>query len=364
MQRKRIDVIVGARPNFVKCAVLIKEMRNTSFNVRLIHTGQHYDEMMSDIFFQDLDIPKPDINLNVGSSTHAVQTGEIMMKYEELIKKDAPDLTMVFGDVNSTVAAVLASSKMHIRTAHIEAGLRSRNMNMPEEINRIVTDSIANYLFTPSTDADDNLLREGRDRKDIYNVGNIMIDTLTEHLEQIDSIDIGNTFKIKGHYIYMTMHRPYNVDNAERLSDIVVFINRIAEYLTIIIPLHPRTEAQLKKTGLIDKLSANVNILKPLSYLESIKLIKESDAVITDSGGIQEESTFLNVPCFTLRPQTERPITVTLGTNTLIEPDETAYKQIFSPYKQMKSPIDGWDGKTSIRIVDILKNDIFSRDCE
>lgn len=361
MPEKNIDIIVGARPNFVKCAVLTRKLKKGPFNVRLIHTGQHYDRMMSDVFFKDLSIPAPDINLNVGSSSHAVQTGEIMMKYESLISRQPPELTVVFGDVNSTIASVLAASKMHVKTAHIEAGLRSRNMSMPEEINRIVTDSIADYLFTPSEDAVDNLIKEGRDRKYIFNVGNIMIDAMTEHMGSIDSIDIGRRFKINEKYMYMTLHRPYNVDNAERLSQIVGFINRISERITIVMPLHPRTQIQLKKTRMMDKLSADIKIIKPVSYLESIKLIKKSQAVITDSGGIQEESTFLNIPCFTLRPQTERPVTVTMGTNTVIEPDDRALGLIVSGKRKTASRIENWDGRTSLRIMDILKTQNFNQ---
>lgn len=360
MPEKNIDIIVGARPNFVKCAVLTRKMKKGPFNVRLVHTGQHYDRMMSDVFFKDLSIPAPDINLNVGSSSHAVQTGQIMMRYESLIKKQPPELTMVFGDVNSTIAAVLAASKMHVKTAHIEAGLRSRNMNMPEEINRIVTDSIADYLFTPSADAFDNLIKEGRNRKNIFNVGNIMIDAMTEHMVSIDSIDVGRRFKINEKYMYMTLHRPYNVDNEERLLQIIRFINRISERISIVMPLHPRTQSQLKKTEMIDKLSADIKIIKPVSYLESIKLIKESQAVITDSGGIQEESTFLNIPCFTLRPQTERPVTVTMGTNTIIEPDDRAFGLIVSGKRKRASHIENWDGRTSMRIIKVINEILFN----
>ncbi len=357
MQNKKIDLIVGARPNFVKCAILYKELKNSGFSVRLIHTGQHYDKSMSGSFFEDLNIPKEDYNLNVGSSTHAKQTAKIMIEYEKLLLENKPDLVIVFGDVNSTIATVLSAAKLHVKTAHVEAGLRSFDKNMPEEINRIATDSITDYLFCPSEDAIENLKKEGHDNEKVFIAGNIMIDTLMAHQKEIDNYNIEEEFNIENNkYVFLTMHRPSNVDNKEKLKNIIDFLNTIAEKYTIIFPIHPRTEKNIHKFQLAEYLSKNIKIIKPVPYLKSIKFIKEAFCVITDSGGIQEESTFLGTRCYTLRENTERPVTISQGTNQLIKPTkENAEKIIREDYKRFYTEIKYWDGKTSQRIVNILK---------
>ncbi|MDY6787390.1 MAG: UDP-N-acetylglucosamine 2-epimerase (non-hydrolyzing) [candidate division WOR-3 bacterium] len=350
-----IHLIVGARPNFVKCAVLYAKLKESGFNIKLIHTGQHYSSNMSDIFFNDLDIPREDINLNVGSSTHAEQTGRIMIEYEKILFDDRPDLIMVFGDVNSTIATVLAGAKLHVKTAHIEAGLRSNDRTMPEEINRIATDVICDYLFAPGSDGVENLREQGIPDERIFLVGNIMIDTLTGHMDKIAGINIENTYNVKkGEYVFLTLHRPSNVDNKDRLNDIVCFLNRIAAGSPIVFPAHPRTVKNLEGFGLKEELSDNIRMIKPISYLSSIAMIRSASAVITDSGGIQEETTFLGVPCFTLRKNTERPVTVEEGTNMLIEPEEKHIDDIINSSPKQCS-IKYWDGNTSERIISVIK---------
>ncbi len=357
MSKKMIDLIVGARPNFVKCTILHKVLRERGYNVRLIHTGQHYNRNMSDIFFNDLHIPKEDINLNAGSSSHAVQTANIMMKYEEILIKKAPEMVIVFGDVNSTIAAILTAAKLHIRTAHVEAGLRSSDMTMPEEINRLATDSIADLLLAPSRDAVKNLRSEGH-KTGVFMVGNIMIDTLKAHMNAIEKIDIKNRFNLnRKDYVYLTLHRPSNVDSKEQLVKVLDFLSIISAKFPIFFPIHPRTEQSIKKFGLSRKAGKIFTKSEPVSYLESIKLAKDSAFVITDSGGIQEETTYLRVPCYTLRPNTERPITVTHGTNTLIKPEKSIAKAILAGKLAKKGrKISSWDGHTSERICDILNN--------
>ena len=358
MQNKKIDLIVGARPNFVKCTVLYDVLKKRGFTIRLIHTGQHYDEKMSDIFFKDLNIPKEDINLNVGSSSHAVQTGMIMQKYEELLYKEKCDLVIVFGDVNSTVASVITAAKLHIKTAHVEAGLRSYDRSMPEEINRLATDSISDYLFAPDMGAVNNLKKEGH-TENVFLAGNIMIDTLKKHIEIIENYNLSEYNIINKKYIYMTLHRPFNVDNKDRLRFIIDFINKISEHYPIIIPLHPRTDKMLEQFDLKSNLSNSIILIESVSYLKSIAFIKNAKSVITDSGGIQEETTYLNIPCYTLRKNTERPITITNGTNMLIEPDKNALEAILSDSEKTCDAIELWDGKTSERIVDFICKEVF-----
>jgi len=313
---KYIDLIVGARPNFVKVAKLYKILKKSNFRPFLIHTGQHYSNEMSDVFFSDLKIPLPDIDLNVGSHSHAVQTSLIMQKYENILIGRKVDMVMVFGDVNSTVATALTAKKLHISVAHVEAGLRSFDRRMPEEINRLATDAISDYLFAPSEDAVKNLLIEGKNPSSIFLAGNIMIDTLLENIDRIKSYDICSKFNVRNKkYYYVTIHRPSNVDSKEMMKKTVNFLNSISNDCCIIFPMHPRTLKMLDYFKLTHKFSKYIRILSPQSYLTSISLEMHSKAVITDSGGIQEETTLLNVPCFTLRDSTERPITITEGTN-------------------------------------------------
>ncbi len=354
--KKMIDLIIGARPNFIKVVKLNRLLRN-HFNVRLIHTGQHYTKEMSDIFFQDLKIPEPDYVFDVGSGTHAVQTGKIMVEYEKLLLDKRNDLTLVFGDVNSTLATTITAKKLYIKVGHIEAGLRSFDKTMPEEINRMVTDTLSDYLFAPSVDGVNNLLNEGKNRKNIFLVGNIMIDTLVENMSFVKNINIEKEFKVKNFsYIYLTLHRPSNVDDKKRLLKIIKFLNVIAKKYPIIFPSHPRTLKMIEKFSLMNEIENGIKIIQPVSYLKSIALQMNSKFVITDSGGIQEETTFLNVLCFTLRKNTERPITVLNGTNRLIEPDISEVERIFNFKVKKPEKIKYWDGKTSERILKVIKN--------
>lgn len=354
--KRTVDLIIGARPNFIKVVKLNRILRN-DFNVRLIHTGQHYSREMSDIFFEDLSIPKPEYYLGVKSGTHAYQTSKIMIEYEKLLFKKRPDLCVVFGDVNSTIASTIAAKKLYLKVAHVEAGLRSFDKSMPEEINRIVTDSLSDFLFAPSFDAVENLLNEGCERKKIFLVGNIMIDTLLENMDNIKKIDIEKEFSVKkGKYIYCTLHRPSNVDNRERFIKILKFMRRLSKHYPIVFPLHPRTQKIIENFGLKEYFSNNIIIVKPVSYLKSIALEMNSKFVLTDSGGIQEETTYLKVPCFTLRQNTERPITIKYGTNMLIEPEIKNVEEILKCSQKIKiKKIKFWDGKTSERIKKVLE---------
>lgn len=354
--KKTVDLIIGARPNFIKVVKLNRILRE-NFNVRLIHTGQHYTKEMSDIFFEDLSIPKPDYSFDVKSGTHAYQTYKIMVEYERLLLKRKPHLCVVFGDVNSTMAATIAAKKLYLKVAHVEAGLRSFDKSMPEEINRIVTDSLSDFLFAPSQDAVSNLLKEGREKRNIFLVGNIMIDTLKENLDKIRSIDICKEFSVKRkNFIYLTLHRPSNVDDRKRFIKILNFVKILSKEYPVILPLHPRTEKMINLFNLKKYISEKIYFIKPVSYLKSVALEMNSKFVLTDSGGIQEETTFLNVPCFTLRKNTERPVTLTEGTNTLLEPEVESVEKIFNTSERVKrNRIKYWDGKTSERISRILE---------
>ncbi|MEO0288462.1 MAG: UDP-N-acetylglucosamine 2-epimerase (non-hydrolyzing) [candidate division WOR-3 bacterium] len=355
--RKIVDLIIGARPNFIKVVKLNRILRE-DFNVRLIHTGQHYSREMSDIFFEDLSIPKPEYSLGVKSGTHAYQTSKIMIEYENLLLKKTPDLCVVFGDVNSTMAATLAAKKLYLKVAHVEAGLRSFDRSMPEEINRIVTDSLSDFLFAPSIDAVENLLNEGHQKQKIFHVGNIMIDTLIENMAKIKKIDVEKEFSVKrGEYIYCTLHRPSNVDNRKRFVKILEFMKRLSRTYRIVFPLHPRTQKMIESFGLKKYFTTNrIIVIKPVSYLKSIALEMNSKFVLTDSGGIQEETTYLKIPCFTLRQNTERPITVTEGTNMLIEPEINNVETILKCSEKVRGKkIKYWDGRTSERIKKILE---------
>ncbi len=323
--------VVGARPNFMKIAPFAAAIRrhNESFSKEddhgriqhiLVHTGQHYDIDMSDAFFRDLGIPDPDVNMEVGSSTHAVQTANIMIKCEEILLGERPDWLIVVGDVNSTMACALVASKLGIRVGHIEAGLRSFDRTMPEEINRLVTDVLADLLFTPSEDADQNLLREGITEGKIKRVGNIMVDTLLSNLERVRSGDVLKRFGLQEkRYVFVTLHRPSNVDGRESLGAILDHLDSLSRQLSVVFPMHPRTRKTVSQFGLDHYLndSKGLMVCNPLGYLDTIGLVDKASFVLTDSGGLQEETTVLNIPCLTLRPNTERPVTVSLGTNTM-----------------------------------------------
>ncbi len=356
----KIIHIIGARPNFMKAAPVIRaldayaEIEQTS-----VHTGQHYDTAMSQIFFEQLELPRPDVNLEVGSGSHAIQTAQVMIRFEEYVQDKRPDWVLVYGDINSTVAAALVSAKMMIPVAHIEAGLRSFDLSMPEEINRIVTDRLASLLFTPSMDGNENLLREGVTGDKIHMVGNVMIDTLIRMLPKAEAQweRLSSTLDIQGEYGLVTLHRPSNVDEVDVLFDLIKALNAISQDLPLIFPVHPRTRVRMENQGL--NLSATqLRFVEPLGYLEFLALQKRAAVVITDSGGIQEETTFLDVPCLTLRSNTERPVTVTSGTNRLIgsnmEELRRAVGQVLNGERKQGLIPPLWDGKAGERIARIL----------
>lgn len=356
----KIINVVGARPNFMKIAPVMAEMRRRADHIHpiLVHTGQHYDEAMSDSFFTDLDIPRPDINLEVGSASHAEQTARIMLAFEKVLLEQKPDWVVVVGDVNSTMAATLVAAKMLIKVAHIEAGLRSGDRTMPEEINRLVTDALADLLLTPSRDADENLLREGIAPQKIRFVGNVMIDSLFHNLERAKSSNILNRLQLAPKtFCAMTLHRPSNVDDKETLAGILDALGVVLERMPIVFPIHPRTRARITEFGLLAEVEQQKNLLlmEPLGYLDFLQLYSNSCLVLTDSGGIQEETTALGIPCLTLRNNTERPITITEGTNRLVGNDPEAIKRaairaLDEPPQSATIP-ELWDGQAARRIV-------------
>lgn len=355
--------VVGARPNFIKLAPVHRAFQGkSSINQVIVHTGQHYDANMSDVFFKELELPLPDINLQVGSGTHAEQTAAIMTRFEPVVLKSRPDLVLVYGDVNSTLAAGLVCAKLQIEVGHVEAGLRSFDRSMPEEINRIVTDRLADLLFTPSTDGDENLLREGAARDQIHFVGNVMVDTLVRFLPKVARRHPGAVERFNlSEFGLITLHRPSNVDDSDSLLSIVAVLNEVAQDFPLLFPIHPRTRQRLnlgKATG-----NGRIHFLHPLSYLDFLALQQKAKFVITDSGGIQEETTFLGIPCLTLRENTERPITVTLGTNILIGKDlhrlrsEIVKIRAGDAKKGQVPPL--WDGKAGERIADIVSSGVW-----
>ncbi|MEN6466004.1 MAG: UDP-N-acetylglucosamine 2-epimerase (non-hydrolyzing) [Syntrophaceae bacterium] len=361
----KIISIVGARPNFMKIAPFIAAIEKHNLKNGagighvLVHTGQHYDVAMSESFFRDLQIPAPDVNLEVGSGSHARQTAEIMVRFEKVCLEHNPDWVVVVGDVNSTMACTLVASKLHINVAHIEAGLRSFDRTMPEEINRLVTDALADLLFTPSEDADQNLLREGVQPEKIKRVGNIMIDTLVRNLEKARALKpyAGHGCREDG-YVFVTLHRPSNVDGKESLEKIITRLAELARTTPVIFPIHPRTEKNLASFGIMPDPGKNpgLKLCAPVGYFESIGLADKARFVLTDSGGLQEETTFLKTPCLTLRPNTERPVTITSGTNKLtsLETLERDIAEILNGNARKGGIPELWDGATSDRIVEIL----------
>lgn len=354
--------VVGARPNLIKIAPLVREMgRHSRIRPVLVHTGQHYDENLSDVFFHQMGIPAPDFNLEVGSGSHAWQTAEVLKRIEPLLTMQKPDLVLVVGDVNSTIAASLASVKLGIPVAHVEAGLRSFDRAMPEEINRILTDALADYLFVTEEDAIDNLLKEGRPRDHIHFVGNVMIDALRRFLPLAQKSPIGNELGLSNGngfvpFAVLTLHRPSNVDSLPTLEKLLRAIDAVAEELPIIFPVHPRTQERMKEARA--KHHTRLRLIQPVGYLDFLCLLNRSRLVLTDSGGIQEETTALGVPCLTLRENTERPITITEGTNLLVGQDPlkivSAVRDILAGnIKKGQIPLL-WDGHASERIVEIL----------
>ena len=353
-------LIAAARPNFMKIAPVYHAMNAADWcEPVIVHTGQHYDANMSDSFFEDLGLPTPDYNLEVGSGSHAEQTGAVMVAYEKIIMETPPDATIVVGDVNSTIACTLAAKKLCLKVAHLEAGLRSKDWDMPEEINRIVTDSISDVLWTPSPDGDQNLLKEGVAPERITRVGNVMLDSYELMRPRIEAESPREHFGLdaKGYGI-VTLHRPSNVDRKETLAPLVKALKSAAARIPIVCPLHPRTRKSLETHGLLDEfLSAEgVHVSEPINYIRFMGLVREAALVITDSGGIQEETTYLNIPCITLRENTERPITITEGTNKLARiPDLPGYVgDILNGRWPAGRKPELWDGKTADRIISDL----------
>jgi UDP-N-acetylglucosamine 2-epimerase (non-hydrolysing) len=362
----QVVVVAGARPNFMKIAPLMHELnRRGEFTAHLVHTGQHYDDAMSNNFFRDLGIPEPDVNLGVGSGSHAEQTGHVLIRMEALLQERRPDALVVVGDVNSTLAASLAAVKLQLPIAHVEAGLRSGDRTMPEEINRILTDSISTWLFTTEPDGDRNLLREGADPTRIHRVGNVMIDTLLANLERSKKLNtLGDLGLEPEGYGLLTLHRPANVDDTDNLKSLFGALEEVHRDLPIIFPVHPRTAAAIKAH--LGGRKPGLRTTKPLGYLDFLRLMANARLVLTDSGGIQEETTALGVSCLTLRENTERPITVTQGTNTIVglSPQvilSEARKILSGEGKRGQVP-DLWDGGAAPRIVDILERDL-RREC-
>ena len=351
----RLVLVAGARPNFVKIAPLLWELERRSHDVVLVHSGQHYDAMMSDVFFDELGIRTPDHNLEVGSGSHAEQTAAVMAAFEPLVRAIEPDVVVVVGDVNSTVACSLVTAKLGPRIAHVEAGLRSRDWSMPEEVNRVVTDRLSDHLLAPSRDAADNLRDEGYRPDQISLVGNVMVDTLLTNLERAEDRFQPETFGIDGTYGLVTLHRPANVDDPVVLDGLLDALRRISAELPLVFPAHPRTRQRLD----VHDVGPNVTVVDPVGYLDAIALQKHAALVLTDSGGIQEESTILGVPCLTARPSTERPITVSHGTNRVVGTDpeaivSAAHRVLSGDWVQQRPEL--WDGRASERIVDVLED--------
>jgi UDP-N-acetylglucosamine 2-epimerase (non-hydrolysing) len=356
--------IVGARPNFMKIAPIYAEMkrRESEFLPLIVHTGQHYDAAMSDSFFRDLGMPKPDVHLEVGSASHAVQTAKIMMSFEPIVLREKPDWVLVVGDVNSTIACALVCAKLGVKVAHVEAGLRSRDRTMPEEINRILTDSISDLLLTPSPDGDENLRAEGIAEDKIRFVGNVMIDSLFYSLKIAEESKVRENLELsEKEYAVLTLHRPSNVDDKQIFAGLLDALVEISRKIPIVFPAHPRTKARITEFGLAEKVAnSNIKLTEPLGYLDFMRLYSGAKLVLTDSGGLQEETTALGIPCLTLRENTERPVTIELGTNVLVGTNPEKIKQ--AAYEILESGSDSrdakipplWDGNTAARICDAL----------
>lgn len=348
----KITIIAGARPNFMKIAPIIKAItRNNLISYRLVHTGQHYDKNLSENFFRELEIPQPDINLKVGSGSQAEQTAKIMIEFEKELLENPCDYVLLVGDVNSTLACAIVAKKLHTKVIHVEAGLRSNDMRMPEEVNRKVVDSISDLHFTTTTEASEQLYKEGHGKENVHFVGNVMIDSLVHNLSRIKEPG----FQLPQSYFALTLHRPSNVDKNEKIREYLEVIHEaVKDKVTVVFPIHPRTKKSLE--GYV--IPSSIKTCDPLSYHQFLYLIKHSIGVITDSGGIQEETTFMNVPCITLRENTERPETITIGTNELVGDNTELLKKYISKIlegKWKKGVVpDKWDGNASIRIIDSL----------
>ncbi|MEV1246522.1 non-hydrolyzing UDP-N-acetylglucosamine 2-epimerase [Nonomuraea sp. NPDC050022] len=348
--------VLGARPNFVKAAPVVRALGELGVRQGIIHTGQHYDALMSDVFFADLGLPEPVANLGVGSGSHAKQTAALLVGLEEVVLEHDPDLVVVYGDVNSTLAAILVCAKLGVRTAHVEAGLRSFDRGMPEEVNRIVTDSLSDLLFATSPDALSHLAAEGVPAAKVHLVGNPMIDSLFSALPSLDPAPVVARLDIPARYAVATLHRPANVDTPEAAKELVSAVLDVARQIPIVVPIHPRGRTRLAEAGLVD--GPSVKVIEPLGYVDFLSLVRGAALVVTDSGGVQEETTMLGVPCLTVRPNTERPITITHGTNRLVTP-------ALLPAAAEKALADGastpsgelpplWDGAAGPRIARVI----------
>lgn len=353
--------VVGARPNFMKVAPVFSAGAERGVRQILVHTGQHYDAAMSETFFRDLGLPEPDHNLGVGSGSHAAQTARIMLGFEPVLDQVRPDWVVVYGDVNSTIACALVASKMGIRIAHVEAGLRSRDWSMPEEVNRVLTDRLADLALTPSRDGDQNLLAEGIPASRIRFVGNVMVDTLLRLADTARGLNVSSRFGLTpGHYAVVTLHRPSNVDDPAVLGELIAALNDVADHMPVCFAVHPRTRQRMRDAG-ISRMHPAVQLLEPLSYLEMIGLVDASRLVLTDSGGLQEETTVLGIPCLTARPNTERPVTITEGTNRLVPSTRaaigSAVRELLahtSGSDRLSRRPDGWDGRAGQRVAEAL----------
>ncbi|MBV8362616.1 MAG: UDP-N-acetylglucosamine 2-epimerase (non-hydrolyzing) [Deltaproteobacteria bacterium] len=362
----KLIIVMGARPNFIKVAPLVEAFKRAQsshphLEILLVHTGQHYDAYMSGAFFHDLGIPVPDIDLEVGSGSHAEQTGRVMIAFERLLLERKPRWVIVVGDVNSTMACALTAKKLGIKVAHVEAGLRSHDWTMPEEINRVVTDVLCDVLFTTETAGSDNLMREGIDRAKIHFVGNVMIDTLLKHRERAQSLAYWSRIGLAAeNYAVLTLHRPSNVDEPASFTRIVDALDQIAPRLAIVFPAHPRTRKMAQQFGLWERIASlpNLHLLEPLGYLEMLSLTSSAKIILTDSGGLQEEAVALGVPCLTLRDNTERPVTIEVGANRLVGNDSAtiieAVNNLISNRPHRISLPDKWDGRAAERIAQTL----------
>ncbi len=363
MNKKEILIVVGTRPNFIKVTQFKKVAEKFDhINIKIVHTGQHFDTKMADVFFEQFKL-YPDIFLNIKPASANTQMAEIMLKLEEEILKHKPELVMVVGDVNSTFAAALTANKLNIKIAHLESGLRSFDTTMPEEHNRVLTDAITNYFFVTEQSGYDHLINEGKDKSNIFFVGNTMIDTLVAYAEQIEKSSIRETLKLdKQEYVLMTMHRPATVDSKEGLILLAELIDKLSKFVKIVFPIHPRTYHNIENFNLNKNFKENNYLIltEPLDYFAFQKLVKDAKLILTDSGGIQEESTFLKIPCLTLRPNTERPVTITVGSNQLVAFDVDIIMQkvneiLNGSYKKGNIP-PLWDGKTTERVMEVLNN--------
>jgi UDP-N-acetylglucosamine 2-epimerase (non-hydrolysing) len=358
--KPKLLAVVGARPNFMKVAPIWRELeKNGRFDLCLLHTGQHYDENMSKVFFDDLRLPRPDIYLGVGSGTHGEQTGKVMIEFERVVTRESPDLVIVVGDVNSTMACTLVAVKMGVSVAHVEAGLRSFDRDMPEEINRMVTDILSDLLFTHSPEAEPNLIAEGVDKKKVHFVGNVMIDSLRFYAGEAEKSTIHEALGVepKG-YGLVTLHRPSNVDDPATLASIIDALTTIGEECPLLFPVHPRTRKVISSNGLEIREDC-LRLVDPIGYLDFMKLMTYSSIVLTDSGGIQEETTALEIPCITIRENTERPITIDIGTNTLVGIDHDrivreGQRVLRHGVGKTRVP-DLWDGRAAERIVRVIE---------